>query len=547
LTDLLRWGSAGFPERQSLREQLGREQLGREQLGGRLAVALGDRRAAAVLGAAAVIGLGAAAILGVAYINHERLAATQAAAILHQERANADLQDALAQLKDKVAATDQTLSLAQRQIAALSEETKRQLAASAQAASSKTDRIAQLAQALDEAQRQLHLSEAQRVTLMARLDMAETNRVSSRQQAREQAPAAIDQWQRKVQQLTADRDRAASERDQLRARIGELEQKLSVPQSWQSRRPPIAPVQPAPAAAPPPPPARQAAAAAAVIVPGRTEPNLATAQPAPALRAEQRPAATIAVAATQPPPAFPTNQSLPQTPLRRQGAGVRGLKAPGNSIGAGLPAVAVAVPADGRLGQFERVLASAGVDVKRLFAEFGVGSGLGGPFVPMPRGGLPDSHFSAAKLAALPGLIKSLPLSLPMSSYRETSPFGERRDPFNGRAAFHPGIDLAAPYGTPVYATAAGVVTFAGWSGGYGKIVEIDHGHGIVTRYGHLERPTVLVGERVAAGTQIGYEGSTGRSTGPHVIYEIDVNGEPQDPEKFLGLARLVPVSAAAR
>jgi len=143
----------------------------------------------------------------------------------------------------------------------------------------------------------------------------------------------------------------------------------------------------------------------------------------------------------------------------------------------------------------------------------------------------------------LPGLLKSLPVAAPMAGYRETSPFGERSDPFNGRSAFHPGVDLAAPYGTPVVATAAGVVTFSGWSGAYGKIVEIDHGHGIVTRYGHLERATVLVGEHVAAGAQIGYEGSTGRSTGPHVIYEIDVNGEPQNPAKFMDLARLLPAA----
>jgi murein DD-endopeptidase MepM/ murein hydrolase activator NlpD len=194
----------------------------------------------------------------------------------------------------------------------------------------------------------------------------------------------------------------------------------------------------------------------------------------------------------------------------------------------------------GALVEFERVLASTGVDVKRLFADFGVAQGLGGPFVPVPRGGLPENRFSAAKFAALPGIAKSLPLAVPMSNYRETSPFGERTDPFNGRPAFHPGIDLAAPYGTPVYATAQGVVTYAGYRSDYGKIVEINHGHGIVSRYGHLARYVVLVGEHVKARTEIGYEGSTGRSTGPHVIYEIDVNGEPQDPAKFLELAHLV-------
>jgi murein DD-endopeptidase MepM/ murein hydrolase activator NlpD len=93
---------------------------------------------------------------------------------------------------------------------------------------------------------------------------------------------------------------------------------------------------------------------------------------------------------------------------------------------------------------------------------------------------------------------------------------------------------------SPVYATAAGVVTYSGYRGDYGKIVEIDHGNGIATRYAHLHRQTVSVGQRVAAHSQIGFLGSTGRATGPHVHYEVLVNGEPQDPEKFLGLARLV-------
>ena len=96
---------------------------------------------------------------------------------------------------------------------------------------------------------------------------------------------------------------------------------------------------------------------------------------------------------------------------------------------------------------------------------------------------------------------------------------------------------------SPVYATAPGVVTYSGYRDDYGKVVEIDHGNGIATRYAHLHRATVSVGQRVAAQTQIGFLGSTGRATGPHVHYEVLVSGEPQDPEKFLGLARLVPLT----
>jgi murein DD-endopeptidase MepM/ murein hydrolase activator NlpD len=194
------------------------------------------------------------------------------------------------------------------------------------------------------------------------------------------------------------------------------------------------------------------------------------------------------------------------------------------------------------MGQFERVLASAGVDVAHLFAQYGVRAGEGGPFVPVPRGGPPS--LSAEKLEALQRLVRTLPVEAPLASYHIGSPFGVRGDPMNGRHEFHTGVDLDAPYMSPVYATAPGVVTFAGYRDDYGKIVEIDHGNGLATRYGHLSRATVSVGQHVAAQTQIGFLGSTGRATGPHVHYEVVVNGEPQDPEKFMALGRIVPVVA---
>ena len=457
VTDLLRWGSASFPEKQSpwSRASSGFEFVSRH-------------RQSAALGMAAAIGFAAAVGLGIFYFRYERLAAADQAAITHTETANADLQDALARLRDQVGAANQALNAAQSRLTALSDQANKQLAVSEQTANSKSDRVGQLTHALEQVQRELHLAEAQRVTLMARLSKAEVD-LATGQARQTQAQVGLDQWQKRVHQLTADRDKAASERDQLRAKLGELEQKRSMLQT-----PPFAAARPAPAGVAPAPVVAMSAVAPAAALPARA------------------------------------------------------------------PVVAVAT---GRLAQFERVLASAGVDVEHLFGEFGVNRGLGGPFVPMPRGGMPESRFSAVKLAALRGVVGSLPLAAPMTNYRETSPFGQRQDPFNGRLAFHPGIDFAAPYGTPVYATGPGVVTYAGYRDDYGKIVEINHGHGIVTRYGHLARYVVLVGERVATGTQIGYEGSTGRSTGPHVIYEVDVNGEPQDPQKFLNLARLVPVA----
>jgi len=210
--------------------------------------------------------------------------------------------------------------------------------------------------------------------------------------------------------------------------------------------------------------------------------------------------------------------------------------------------VAAAPPAQpavrsGGVSQFERVLASAGVDVRHLFAQYGMRTGEGGPFIPAPKGQqVPDSSLSPEKLAALKNLVKALPVSAPLDAYEIGSGFGVRGDPINGRASYHTGLDFRAPYMSPVYVTAGGVVTYSGYRDDYGKVVEIDHGNGIATRYAHLHRQTVSVGQRVAAHSQIGFLGSTGRATGPHVHYEVLVNGEPQDPEKFLTLARLVPV-----
>ncbi len=119
-----------------------------------------------------------------------------------------------------------------------------------------------------------------------------------------------------------------------------------------------------------------------------------------------------------------------------------------------------------------------------------------------------------------------------------TSAFGTRTDPFLKRAALHSGIDFKASTGTPILATAYGTIVEAGRNGGYGKMVEIDHGSGITTRYAHMSRVTVSVGEQVEKGTIIGKAGSTGRSTGPHLHYEVRRNGDAVNPAKFLKTGR---------
>lgn len=193
--------------------------------------------------------------------------------------------------------------------------------------------------------------------------------------------------------------------------------------------------------------------------------------------------------------------------------------------------------------EVERTIARTGLPVDKLLREDpDRGFGQGGPFValrpPAVESGLEpllatlDLHMG--RMGDLQSLLRSLPLSPPVETYTFMSGFGARRDPFTGRPAMHNGADLGAKYGTTIRATAPGVVTYAGWRSNYGRIVEIDHGRGIVTRYGHMSRVDVKKGQKVSLRTPIGTVGSSGRSTGAHVHYEILVKGVAQDPTKFL-------------
>jgi murein DD-endopeptidase MepM/ murein hydrolase activator NlpD len=167
----------------------------------------------------------------------------------------------------------------------------------------------------------------------------------------------------------------------------------------------------------------------------------------------------------------------------------------------------------------------------------------GGPFVPV-RLAANDQAFGRALLRvniaradanALGATLLKVPLRKPViGDIDESSPFGIRTDPFVHEAAMHTGIDFRGDTGDPIRATAAGTVTIAGPSGGYGKMVEIDHGHGLATRYGHLSEIDVAIGDTVRAGAIVGKLGSTGRSTGPHLHYEVRVKGEAVDPQKYL-------------
>jgi murein DD-endopeptidase MepM/ murein hydrolase activator NlpD len=128
-----------------------------------------------------------------------------------------------------------------------------------------------------------------------------------------------------------------------------------------------------------------------------------------------------------------------------------------------------------------------------------------------------------------------MPSRLPMHVAIDlSSPFGNREDPFTGHLAFHPGLDFAAPYGSKIFAAAGGVVTYAGPRAGYGNMVEIDHGNGLATRYGHASKVLVKPGMIVAPGDLLALVGSTGRSTGPHLHFEVLRHGEPVNPKRYL-------------
>lgn len=135
---------------------------------------------------------------------------------------------------------------------------------------------------------------------------------------------------------------------------------------------------------------------------------------------------------------------------------------------------------------------------------------------------------------ALAAAVEKLPLARPTAGTPQTSRFGVRFDPFTRRPAFHSGLDFSGGHMTPIYATGPGVVSFTGVRSGYGNVVEIDHGRGLKTRYAHLQAIGVRAGQPVAVGTRVGGMGSTGRSTGTHLHYEVWVNGRAQNPDRFL-------------
>ena len=192
----------------------------------------------------------------------------------------------------------------------------------------------------------------------------------------------------------------------------------------------------------------------------------------------------------------------------------------------------------------ESVITLAGLDPKTLLRRIGASKhGQGGPFVPISTNDLRTESFQSGLQALnrrmehwqdLQKVLRQLPLAAPMRNYWVSGKFGRRRDPFNRRWANHRGIDLASSWHAPIYAPAPGRVRIAGRWGRYGRFVEIDHGMGIRTRYGHLYKITVKRGQSVDFRQKLGEQGSTGRAKSAHLHYEILVNGRQVNPIKFL-------------
>ena len=198
----------------------------------------------------------------------------------------------------------------------------------------------------------------------------------------------------------------------------------------------------------------------------------------------------------------------------------------------------------------EKVVSVTGLDLKHLLKGYELSaSGQGGPFIAAGLDDLPGKQMKERlanldvqlnRWEALQEVMRKIPLSSPLNSFYITSSYGKRKDPINRRWAAHYGLDLGGPFKSRVHSPASGVVTYAGWKGKYGKLIEIDHGAGLKTRYGHLQKIYVKKGQKITFRQKIGLLGNTGRSTGAHLHYEIVFRGRAKNPMKFIKAGRNV-------
>ncbi len=202
--------------------------------------------------------------------------------------------------------------------------------------------------------------------------------------------------------------------------------------------------------------------------------------------------------------------------------------------------------ADKLIEQAENVISMTGLKPATLLAQITT-DGVGGPYTLVGTGepgGLQDRvarlTLRVRRLEMLRRVIRNLPLAAPLDTYRQTSGFGRRRDPFRGTWSSHQGLDFVNKPGTPIMSSAGGTIVYAGWRGGYGWYLEIDHGMGIRTRYAHLQKILVGKGQKISFRQKIGLVGTSGRSTGPHLHYEVVVNGKQVNPINFITAGKYV-------
>ncbi|MEL6873890.1 MAG: M23 family metallopeptidase [Pseudomonadota bacterium] len=237
-------------------------------------------------------------------------------------------------------------------------------------------------------------------------------------------------------------------------------------------------------------------------------------------------------------------------------------------ISSAFPAAAALARLEARQIAFAHRLTRAAqkrtADAEAAIREFGLNpdvlaknlsGAMGGPFIPFFSNDNDDLHptlerlnIALARMEQLENTLLTIPSAMPANISMMSSRYGYRRDPFTGAAAMHSGIDFKGPRGEPILAAAKGKVTHAGWKSGYGKTVEITHGNGLMTRYAHLSRIGVKTGETIAQGNKVGAMGSTGRSTGTHLHFEVRLNGKAINPRPFLEAnTDVLKVQAVAR
>ncbi|MDP9423995.1 MAG: M23 family metallopeptidase [Pseudomonadota bacterium] len=197
--------------------------------------------------------------------------------------------------------------------------------------------------------------------------------------------------------------------------------------------------------------------------------------------------------------------------------------------------------ADRQSAAAEAAMRKLGLNPQRMLASLDDRNAMGGPLIELLPGAKDsvDPRFrrlglSLARMDALQRGLQNIPQVVPAASTHISSGFGYRNDPFAGIPAFHAGLDFKGPTGAPIYAAARGKVVSVGRRAGYGNCVDIDHGNGLRTRYAHMSAFRTRVGQSVAAGQVIGAVGSTGRSTGPHLHFEVRLHGRPVNPRPFL-------------